>query len=115
MSGAVLTMAACALAGGVASPASGQVVATGEYLERMDSDGDGRVSLAEYLDWMGYAFRGMDRDGDGVLASDELPGGRGGPVTLEQHRTRLAARFVKQDANGDGFLDARELSAPPRS
>lgn len=113
MSAAALALVTCVVAGAAAPPASGQVMATGEYLERMDSDGDGRVSLAEYLDWMGYAFHGMDRDGDGVLASDELPGGRGGPVTLEQHRARLATRFAKQDANGDGFLDARELASPP--
>lgn len=95
----------------LAAPA--QVTATADYLRRMDSDGDGRVSPAEYVEWMGYAFRGMDRNGDAVLTPDELPGGRGRAVTLEQHRTRLAERFAKQDANGDGFLDARELAAPP--
>lgn len=95
-------------------PSPAQVMATGDYLERMDTGGDGRVSLDEYLAWMGYAFHGMDRNGDGVLSADELPGGRGRPVTLEQHRQRLAATFARQDANGDGYLDARELSAPPR-
>ena len=33
-----------------------QVTATGDYLARMDSDRDGRVSLAEYQAWMSYAF-----------------------------------------------------------
>ena len=113
MSAAVLALAMFVVAGAAAPPASGQVMATGEYLERMDSDGDGRVSLAEYLEWMGYAFRGMDRNGDGVLAQDELPGGRGRPVTLEQHRARLSATFARQDSNRDGFLDARELASPP--
>ena len=110
----LLALAAGFAVAGLAVPASAQVTATAEYLERMDTDGDGRVSLPEYLDWMGYAFREMDRDGDGVLAAHELPGGRGGPVTLAQHRERLAARFAKQDANGDGVLDARELAAPPQ-
>lgn len=94
--------------------ASAQVTQTSEYLARMDTDGDGRVSLAEYLDWMGYAFEQMDRNGDGVLTADELPGGKGKPVTREEHRQRLAERFRKQDANGDGVLDAKELAAPPR-
>ena len=107
-------LAACLAAAALQPPAAAQVTATGEYLARMDSNGDGRVSLPEYLDWMGYAFREMDRDGDGVLAAHELPGGRGGPITLAQHRERLAARFAKQDANGDGVLDARELAAPPQ-
>jgi Ca2+-binding EF-hand superfamily protein len=84
------------------------------YMERMDTDDDGRVSLAEYQDWMGYGFAAMDRDHDGVLAATELPGGRGQPLTREAHRERLAAGFRRQDRNGDGQLDARELSAPPR-
>ncbi|QDH71542.1 EF-hand domain-containing protein [Marilutibacter alkalisoli] len=93
--------------------AHAQVQATDEYLARMDTDGDGRVSLEEYLDWMGYAFEQMDRDGDGVLSADELPGGKGTPVTREEHRQRLTERFHRQDRNGDGHLDARELAAPP--
>ena len=86
----------------------------GDYLQRMDTNGDGRVSLAEYQDWMGYAFAQMDRDGDGILAAAELPGGKGKPVTLEAHRARLAARFQRQDKDGDAHLDAAELTAPPR-
>ena len=95
-------------------PLAAQVNASGDYLARMDAGGDGRVSLAEYQDWMGYAFAAMDRDRDGVLAGAELPGGRGAPLTREAHRARLAAGFRRQDRNGDGQLDARELSAPPR-
>ena len=110
--GAALVCAASSFAG--AALAAGPVNSSGDYLARMDTDGDGHVSLDEYLDWMGYAFREMDRDGDGVLASHELPGGKGGPVTIEQHRERLAQRFRKQDANADGVLDARELAAPPQ-
>ncbi|MCW5580268.1 MAG: hypothetical protein KIS72_02870 [Luteimonas sp.] len=94
--------------------AAAQVTRTGDYLAKMDADGDGRVSLAEYQDWMSYAFDGMDRNGDGVLTPDELPGGKGRAVTREAHRARLAERFERQDANGDGYLDARELAAPPR-
>lgn len=91
-----------------------QVTATGEYLARMDTDRDGRVSLAEYQAWMSYAFDGMDRNRDGTLSVDELPGGRGKPITREAHLAQLAARFTRQDADGDGFLSAKELAAPPR-
>ncbi|AKC88300.1 EF hand domain-containing protein [Pseudoxanthomonas suwonensis] len=97
-----------------ASAAVAQVERTGDYLARMDTDGDGRVSEAEYVAWMGYAFERMDRDGDGVLSAAELPGGKGKPITLEEHRRRLAERFRRQDADRDGYLDARELAAPPR-
>ncbi|SMR83728.1 MULTISPECIES: EF-hand domain-containing protein [Stenotrophomonas] len=91
-----------------------QVSDTASYLQRMDSDGDGKVSEAEYLQWMLYAFDRMDRNGDGVLSADELPGGKGMAITREQQRQTIVQRFHKQDANGDGLLDARELSAPPR-
>lgn len=94
--------------------ASAQVQRTGDYLQRMDTDADGRVSLAEYQQWMGYAFERMDRDGDGVLVPAELPGGRGRTVTLEEHRAILAATFGRQDVDGDGQLDAIELAAPPQ-
>lgn len=109
--------AACAcalLALGIASAASAQVTRTGEYLQHMDADGDGRVSLAEYQAWMSYAFDRMDRNGDGVLSADELPGGKGRPVTRAEHLAKLAATFNRQDTNKDGFLDARELAAPPQ-
>lgn len=90
-----------------------QVERTSEYLQKMDADGDGRVSQAEYVAWMGYAFERMDADGDGVLAPAEQPGGKGRPISLESHRQRLAERFRRQDADHSGFLDARELAAPP--
>lgn len=94
--------------------AQAQVLASGDYLMRMDRDRDGRVALAEYQDWLGYAFDAMDRDRDGTLAPHELPGGRGRPVARSAHRSALAAAFRRQDADRDGFLNAAELAAPPR-
>ncbi len=101
-------------AAGLPLLAQAQVRASNDYLQRMDGDGDGRISLTEYQAWMGYAFERMDRNGDGVLGASELPGGRGGPVSLAAHRESLAAAFRRQDTNRDGVLDARELAAPPR-
>ncbi len=97
-----------------AGAASAQVTDSNEYLKRMDSDGDGRVSLSEYLAWMSYAFDQRDANADGVLSANELPGGRGKPVSRTDHIATLTARFRKQDANGDGYLSAKELLAPPR-
>lgn len=88
--------------------------ASGDYLSRMDRDHDGRVSVAEYQDWLSYAFDGMDRDHDGVLGAAEQPGGRGQPLTRDEHRARLAERFRRQDVDRSGFLDAKELAAPPQ-
>ena len=92
--------------------AAAQVRISSEYLQRMDTDRDGRVSLPEYHAWMGYGFDRMDRNGDGVLVAAELPGGRGPPVSRVMHRQWLAAAFRRQDRNGDGHLDANELAAP---
>ncbi len=97
-----------------AASASAQLPASSDYLARMDANRDGRVSLVEYQDWLCYAFDGMDRNHDGVLSASEQPGGRGVALSRSEHRARLAATFRRQDANGDGFLDAKELAAPPR-
>lgn len=108
-------LVALAALGGAVGSANAQVVdTTGSYLQRMDHDGDGRVSLDEYLAWMSYAFDARDLDHDGVLSPAELPGGRGKAITRVQHQATLTARFRKQDGNGDGYLSARELAAPPR-
>ena len=72
------------------------------------------TDTTSYLQWMLYAFDRMDRNGDGVLSADELPGGKGRAISREQQRQVIVQRFHKQDANGDGVLDARELAAPPR-
>ena len=98
----------------VPATALAQVNATGDYLARMDTDGDGRVGSVEYQDWMSYAFDARDIDRDGVLVPSEQPGGKGKPITRIEHRARLASRFKQQDANGDGYLSARELAAPPQ-
>lgn len=87
---------------------------TGDYLSRMDADGDRRISLLEYQEWLTYAFDGMDRNRDGVLTPDEQPGGRGKAITRDAHRARVAERFGRQDIDRSGFLDARELAAPPQ-
>lgn len=94
--------------------AAAQVQQASDYLSKMDADRDGRVSLAEYQDWLSYAFDAMDRDGDGVLSPAEQPGGRGAALRRSEHRARVAERFRRQDANRDNLLDAKELSAPPR-
>lgn len=102
--------------GALSAPASAQsrIETTTDYLQRMDADGDGRVSLEEYLAWMSYAFDAMDADGDGVLGPAEQPGGTGKPITRSQHIARLTARFQRQDINRDGYLSATELAAPPQ-
>ena len=109
-SAAVLAMLPCLLPLAL----SAQVRGTGDYLQRMDADANGKVSLVEYQDWLSYAFDNMDRNRDGLLAPEEQPGGRGKPLTRVAHRTRLAEMFKRQDRNRDDALDAKELAAPPQ-
>ncbi|WP_425601014.1 EF-hand domain-containing protein [Dyella sedimenti] len=85
-----------------------------DYLREFDSDGDGRVSEVEYVAHMSQGFYRLDRNGDGVLEADELPGGHGRPVTLRQFQDNLRRQFHKLDRNHDGYLDAGELAQPPQ-
>lgn len=82
-------------------------------LAHMDADNDGRVSVAEFQDRF-YDFDAMDRDHDQALSPDEVPGWGTKPIPRAEFRAKLANVFKPWDHNGDGYLDARELAAPPR-
>jgi hypothetical protein len=85
-----------------------------QYLQSMDTDGDGRVSRAEYIAYMDRGFDRLDTDHNSVLEGDELPPGAH-PVTRAQYEASVSAAFDRQDTNHDGYLDAHELASPPRS
>ena len=84
-----------------------------DLFHAMDSNGDGRISEDEYVAYMSQGFYRLDRNHDGILESDELPGGRGGPITLKQWQDNLRREFHKLDRNHDGYLSPRELAQPP--
>jgi Ca2+-binding EF-hand superfamily protein len=104
---------AAGLAGGVFVSGAGAQTQS-DFVARMDTDGDHRVCLPEYIDYMSYAFRRMDRNGDGVLAPDEQLVPNGKRLTIAEHEANLTAMFKRQDIDHDGYLSARELAAPPR-
>jgi Ca2+-binding EF-hand superfamily protein len=84
-----------------------------DYLRLMDADGDGRISEAEYVQYMSRGFARMDTDGDGILEPSELPGGRGRSITLREFQANLRRQFHRLDRNHDGYLSAKELAQPP--
>jgi hypothetical protein len=106
-------MAVAVLAQGAALAQSMPLSPAG-YLASIDLDGDGRIALSEYRDYLSRGFRDMDADGNNVLEGDELPVPGARPVRLGDHLAALARGFERQDRNGDGHLDAAELAAPPR-
>jgi Ca2+-binding EF-hand superfamily protein len=92
-------------------PAAAQ--SSSDYFAVVDLDADGRVSLEEFQERMGWAFRQMDRNADGVLSPDEQLVAHAATLTLAEHRRRLAEQFHRQDKNHDGWLSRREFLAPP--
>lgn len=94
--------------------AHAQVRTTGDYLARMDLNGDGRVQVNEYQSWLIYAFDQMDVNKDARLTADELPGGKGRVLRRSDQLDAFAERFRRQDRNHNGSLDARELASPPQ-
>ena len=89
-----------------------QATASGLF-QAMDTNGDGRISEAEYLAYMSQGFYRLDRNHDGVLETDELPGGHGKPITLQEWQDNLRREFHKLDRHHDGFLTPQELAQPP--
>ncbi len=111
---ALLATVACALLSGMLpSPAQDIPNTRAHYLRMLDTDGDGRISVAEYVQYMSAGFRHMDSNADGMLETAELPGSQGPAISLTQFQDNLRRQFRRLDHNHDGYLTARELTAPP--
>lgn len=105
-----------------------------QMLEKADTDGDGRITRAEFTEARARLFAKLDRNGDGYLDKQDLykgllarrnPEGSDrlkqammmldkngdGRISREEFVDGPSLLFDRADANHDGVIDARELAA----
>lgn len=118
-----LAMALVTLFSGAAMAQPGPDGACG--FRHADANNDGKVTLDEALAHGKAMFELRDKNKDGVLTRDEIPG-RGanfagadtnndGKVTFAEHEAFLRSRFATMDQNKDGVLSGDELNCGGRS
>lgn len=98
----------------------------GGMLQRLDTDGDGLVSLQEFEAAGAARFATLDADGDGRISAEEFAAGRRGPARAaadqasgprDEHRAARMQqfreqRFASMDTDGDGYISRAEFDAP---
>src|ERR1700761_1088146 len=92
--------------------------APGRGMARSDTDGDGRVSKAEYLARADERFARMDKNGDGQLTPDEMAPRReaAAPAGTDAAAPPAAGgmmsrMFERLDTNHDGKVSREEYRA----
>lgn len=99
-------------------------------LERVDTDKDGRISKAEFDAEGTRLLARLDANGDGKIASDEMPqrhwarfGGQmfdrmdadhDGKVTKAEFVAAGDKLFQRMDKNGNGIIEKDEMQKPMR-
>ncbi|GIW72781.1 MAG: hypothetical protein KatS3mg102_2323 [Planctomycetota bacterium] len=89
------------------NPEGGKEAHRSRLFERLDADGDGRLTEQEYKGPR-RLFQRLDRNGDGAITPEETPGHR----LRQRLRERCAERFRRLDADGDGALSRAEWKGP---
>lgn len=71
---ALLTLSACNSMKPSKGPRKGKPITAAEFIAKLDQDGDGRVSKAEF-DGPDQHFTQSDADKDGYISANEVPSG----------------------------------------
>ena len=117
--------------GAIAQPAAGSSKFFQHMLQKWDADGDGRISLDEYLAAAGARFQRIDPQNHGSVSAEQIADSANaqqrierraeglmrrldtagnGYVTQDEFVAAARTRFAKLDRNGDGKLTPDELS-----
>ena len=91
----------------VAAPALAQTA-----FQRLDTDGNGAISRAEFLTLRREMFARIDADGSGTVTRAEIETAR--QAAPGQRKMQADDRIWAQDANGDGVLTLVEYTAQTR-
>jgi len=114
------------LLGGTAAAVSAQPPQEGgtqdpaqAFIDQLDEDGDGKVSLEEALQPQGPRFSEVDADGDGIITADEAAETFQSQVPTEmleamkERGMQPGQTFVDNlDTNNDGQVDKAEFEQP---
>lgn len=77
----------------------------GVNIERIDTDKSGTISLEEFASIGMGKMIAADKDGDGILSTDEVSAA----MEAERKRRREEAMMKRLDVNGDGSITVAEL------
>ena len=80
--------------------------------DRLDADGDGQLSRAEVDSLREALFARFDRNGDGVITTDEVIAQQQLiQMRAELRQARLALTAAQMDRDADGAITPREFTA----